>query len=66
MDNVSIHKTLVVKKFLESSKFNVVTIPPYWSSLNAAETVIHSIKAKLKSLYGGEKWVPLIDSNIYI
>ena len=27
MDNTSIHKTLVVKKFLESSKFNVVTIP---------------------------------------
>ena len=55
MDNASIHKTLVVKKFLENSKFSVVTIPPYLSSLNAAETVIHSIKDKLKSLFGCEK-----------
>ena len=29
MDNASIHKTLDVNKYLESSKISVVTIPPY-------------------------------------
>ena len=55
-----------MKKKIENSKISVVTIHPYLPSLNAAETVIHSIKAKLKSLFGGGKWIPLIDSNIYI
>ena len=66
MDNSSIHKTLAVKEFWENSKISVVTIPPYWPSLNAAETVIHSIKNKLKSLVGGGRWVLIINSNIYL
>ena len=66
MDNASIHKTLAVKEFWENSKISVVTIPPYLSSLNAAETVIHSIKSKLKSLVGGGRWVLIINSNIYL
>ena len=66
MDNASIHKILAVKKFRENSKISVVIIPPYWPSLNAAETVIHSIKAKHKSLVGGGRWVLIINSNIYL
>ena len=55
MDNASIHKTKAIQEFSEKSKISIVTIPPYCPSLNAAEMVIQSIKAKLRSFVGRGK-----------
>ena len=47
-DNASIHKTNTIKDFLKRNELHMLTIPTYCPSLNPIETVIQSIKAKLK------------------
>ena len=47
MNNTSIHKTKQVQEFTVKNSLNIITIPPSCPSLNAAETVIQSIKSKL-------------------
>ena len=50
MDNASIHKTKQVQGFTEKNNLIIITIPPYCPSLNAAETIIQSIKTKIRCL----------------
>ena len=45
-DNASIHKTKALQRFAISSQISILTIPPYWLALNAAEKLILSIKKK--------------------
>ena len=47
-DNASIYKTNMIKDFLKRNELHMLTIPLYYPSLNPIETVIQSIKAKLK------------------
>ena len=47
-DNASIHKTKEIRNLIDCNELHMLTIPPYWPSLNPVETVIQSIKAKLK------------------
>ena len=37
-------------KYAGKNKLHILTIPPYWPSLNAAEIVINSIKWKIKKI----------------
>ena len=53
MDNASIHKTKNVKELWEENGLSIITIPSYWPSLNPIETVIHSIKMKVKQSQSG-------------
>ena len=47
-DNSSIHKSKEVIKFLKNTKIQILTICPYWPTLNPAEKLILFIKQKLK------------------
>ena len=49
-DNSYIHKSKEVIKFLENTKIQILTICPYWPTLNPAEKLILFIKQKLKML----------------
>ena len=48
MDNASIHKTAQVEQFAKKKSIRLLTISPYSPALNGAETVIQSIKSKVK------------------
>ena len=41
---------LMQNKYAAKNKLHILTIPPYWPSLNAAEIVINSIKWKIKEI----------------
>ena len=42
------HKTKEIRNLIDCNELHMLTILPYWPSLNGVETVIQSIKAKLK------------------
>ena len=46
-DNASIHKTKLIESISIKSKITILTIPPYWPVLNAAEKLILGIKKKI-------------------
>ena len=50
IDNASIHKTIIIKEYAERNKVCLITIPAYSPSLNAVESLIQSVKAKIKNL----------------
>ena len=45
--NASIHKTKAIQRFAIINRLSILTIPPYWPVLNAAEKLILSIKKKI-------------------
>ena len=46
-DNAAIHKSKLVKAFLEETHILMVTIPPYCPVLNPVEKLILAIKQKV-------------------
>ena len=48
IDNASIHKTADVKWFSDKRSIRLLTIPSFSPSLNGAETIIQTIKSKVK------------------
>lgn len=46
MDNATIHKTNIVKDYLNSTKFQVLYLPPYFPDLNSAEFAFRNMKIK--------------------
>ena len=54
-DNATIHKSKLVKEFLEDTQTLMVTIPPYWPALNPAEKLILAIKQKVGKYEDGGK-----------
>ena len=46
-DNASIYKAKSIANFAWHKKICMLTIPPYWPTLNAAEKLILSIKKKI-------------------
>ena len=56
-DNPNIHKTKVIKKFAEKNKIKILTIPPYWPVLNAAEKLILSMKKKIQKWNDERRYV---------
>ena len=62
IDNASIHKSDIIKEYVKQNKICLITIPAYSPSLNAVESIIQSIKAKIKKCAGSWK-VSRIHSN---
>ena len=50
IDNASIHKSDIIKEYTKKNKLSLIAIPAYSPSLNAVESIIQSIKAKMKKL----------------
>ena len=50
IDNASIHKSDIIKEYTKKNKIWLIAIPAYSPSLNAVESIIQSLKAKIKKL----------------
>lgn len=50
MDNAPIHKTIVVKEFLESHQIEVVYLPPYSPDLNPIENFFSMVKSRYSAI----------------
>ena len=48
IDNASIQKSDLIKIYTKQNNISLITIPAYSPSLNAVESIIPSIKAKIK------------------
>ena len=49
VDNATVHKSKLIKAWINKQKMWIVTIAPYWPFLNPIESYISVIKSKIKS-----------------
>lgn len=62
MDNVSFHKSQIIKDSL--TNYNVIYIPPYSPQFNPIEYIYSIIKSKYKYLYNNDDMLDRINKSM--
>ena len=63
-DNASIHLSIKVQEWLEKSSMRLITISPYYPSLNPTEMVLDAIKCEIRNLLLENRWFHILISKL--